>query len=122
MTSQHLYKILEEVGLELGYEPNRFGLWSLRKYSISMIVKKFGIYLGTRQAQHSKATGSSVQTTYDQDNGGHDFGAAEMDREAQTIEPGDSLAECRAPSMAKFRKPADVPPDSETWLSEVERN
>ena len=35
MTTQHLYEILEEVGLELGYEPNRFGLWSLRKSTAS---------------------------------------------------------------------------------------
>ena len=85
-------------------------------------TRKFGIYLGTRQAQHSKATGTSVQSTYDQDNGGIDFGAAEMDREAQDIEPGDSLAECRVPSIANFRKPGDVPRDSEAWQSEVEQN
>jgi hypothetical protein len=31
----------------VGYESNKVGIWSLRKYSISMIVKKFGIYLGS---------------------------------------------------------------------------
>jgi hypothetical protein len=52
--SRHVYQMLERLGLKLGYEPNKFGLWSIRKYSIAMVVKAFGIYLGTRQGQHSK--------------------------------------------------------------------
>ena len=40
LKSRHVYELLEEAGLRLGYEPNRFGLWSLRRYSISMVVKK----------------------------------------------------------------------------------
>lgn len=54
LRSRHVYEMLEKLGLKLGYEPNRFGLWSIRKYSIAMVVKAFGIYLGTRQGQHSK--------------------------------------------------------------------
>ena len=73
---------------KLGYKPNAFGLWSLRRYSIAMVVKSFGIYLGTRQAQHNKATGSTVQSTYDADNGSLEVGAAEMDRPPEDIEPG----------------------------------
>ena len=28
LRSRHVYEMLEKLGLKLGYEPNRFGLWS----------------------------------------------------------------------------------------------
>ena len=99
LLAQHVYLMLQRAGLRLGYKPNAFGLWSLRRYSIAMVVKSFGIYLGTRQAQHNKATGSTVQSTYDADNGSLEVGAAEMDRPPEDIEPGDSLAETRVKYM-----------------------
>eukprot|EP00966_Prymnesium_polylepis_P265860 6141367-Prymnesium_polylepis.1 len=84
-----------------------------------MVVRAFGIYLGTRQAQHSKATGNSVQSTYDADNGSNDFGAGEMGRAAEEVEPGDSLAERRVPAINDIQKPSDVPRDSRAWREMV---
>ena len=122
LQASHVYKMLERAGLKLGYAPNEFGLWSIRRYSISMIVKKFGIYLATRQAQHSKATNNTVQSTYDADNASNDFGAAEMPRDAEDVEPGDSLAECRVPAIFDIQKPSDVPKDSAAWREMVLEN
>lgn len=119
LLAQHVYSMLQRAGLRLGYKPNAFGLWSLRRYSIAMVVKSFGIYLGTRQAQHNKATGSTVQSTYDADNGSLEVGAAEMDRPPEDIEPGDSLAETRVPAIFEVQRPSDVPKDSDAWRTMV---
>jgi hypothetical protein len=65
MKSSHVRNALAEVCLRLGYEPNRAGLYSFRKYSIATVVREVGIDKGTRQAQHSKVTSTTVNSTYD---------------------------------------------------------
>ena len=37
LAASHVYRMLQQAGLWLGYEPNKFGLWSIRKYSISTV-------------------------------------------------------------------------------------
>jgi hypothetical protein len=62
---------------------------------------------------------TSVQSTYDAENGSQDFGAGEMERDQEAVEPSDSLAEQRVPAIYAFRKPSDVPKDSDAWREMV---
>ena len=89
--------------LRLGYEPNKAGLWSLRRYSIATVVRHFGIHKGTRQAQHNNVNSDTVNSTYDADNASFEVGAGEMGREEEYIEPVDSLARRRVPAIASIR-------------------
>ena len=63
MKSSHVRDALAQVCLGLGYEPNRAGLYSFRKYSIATVVRGVGIDKGARQAQHSKVTSTTINTT-----------------------------------------------------------
>ena len=103
MKSSHVRSALAEVCLRLVYEPNKAGLYSFRKYSIATVVREVGIDKGTRQAQHSKVTSTTVNSTYDADNASFEVGAAEMGRPAEYIEPVDSLARRRVPAIANIR-------------------
>ena len=85
MSSEEARAALGEACLRLGYAPNVAGMYSLRKYSIATVMREVGIHEATRQAQHNKVTGTTVNSTYDADNGSFEVGAAEMSRPHHSV-------------------------------------
>ena len=119
MLQRDVYAMLGELTLARGYEPNASGVYSYRKYAISMVCRALGYHKATRLAQHADVNQETVNGVYDADNANEDFGAGEMGRPQVEMEPTDSLASQRVPSIAAFRTPSDVPTDARAYREEL---
>ena len=119
MLQREVYEMLCSVTLKLGYEPNASGVYSYRKYAISMACRALGYHKATRMAQHADVNQETVNGVYDADNANEDFGAGEMGRPQVEMEPTDSLAAQRVPAIAQFLTPSDVPIDSRAYREEL---
>ena len=53
MKQAELYKRMMGITLHLGYEPSASGVYSYRKYAISMVCRALGYHKATRMAQHA---------------------------------------------------------------------
>ena len=108
--------------LALGYEPNACGVYSYRKYAISVVCRALGYHKATRMAQHNDVNQETVNAVYDADNANEDLMAAEMGRPQVETEPTDQLAAQRVPSIAKFQTPGDVPTNTRAYREELLEN
>ena len=72
LSLRQLSEMLAAAVLQLGYEPNCAGWYSLRKYCISTVVATLGYHQATRKAQHADVSQPTVNAVYDADDASND--------------------------------------------------
>ena len=121
MTSKFIGEVFNKLAIEACFKPGSGGVNNMRRGTMSA-VQKGAERLGFDPSMHAKrivnhrSKGHNCrESVYEDCSATTDMGAFLMNRTPEAIEGLDSLSMTRAPELAKFRRPTDVPAKDPLW-------
>ena len=95
--AEALANTIAAAGDMLGFEPNRFGVWAIRKFGAACIVESGRAFEAAMWLGHSDVHSLSVNAAYLRGSAGLDVGAIEMGEAPQELDNVFGLCQWRAP-------------------------